>query len=132
MNPGRPLQHSLRPQIWIVDDDPDLLAALRFALEIDGYAVRAFDTGEALLAAAHASELACLVIDQGLPGATGLDVLDQLRQRGMRQPAILITTHPGALLRRRAAHLDAAIVEKPLLGDALTQAIRDRIGPGAA
>jgi two-component system, LuxR family, response regulator FixJ len=103
-----------------------LLAALRFSLEIDGYSVRAFPSGETLLQAWPGSGVGCLIVDHILPGISGLGVLETLRQRNVSVPAILITTHPSALFRRRAAELEAAVVEKPLLGDHLTRAIRDQ------
>jgi len=117
-----------RPVVCVVDDDADLLGALRFSLEIDGYAVRAYATGEALLAEGERIRgAACLVLDYFLPGMNGADLLDALRRRRVTSPAILITTHPGTTLRRRATSLHARIVEKPLLGENLAHAICDEI-----
>ena len=53
----------------------------------------------------------------------GLDLLAELRRRQVVAPAILITTHPSAAVRERATATGAALVEKPLLGDALFQEI---------
>jgi two-component system, LuxR family, response regulator FixJ len=49
--------------------------------------------------------------------------LVELRRRQVAAPAILITTHPSAAVRERAAATGVAVVEKPLLGDALFQEI---------
>ena len=115
--------------VCVVDDDPDLLAALRFALGIDGYAVRDYPSAEALLAEiGSAADAACLILDQILSRLAGLDLLVELRRHGIATPAILITTHPKAPLRARAAQLGVRIVEKPLLGDALAHAVREEIG----
>ena len=54
----------------------------------------------------------------------GLDLLAELRRRKVVTPAILITTHPSAAVRERAAATGIALIEKPLLGDALFQEIR--------
>lgn len=117
-----------RPVVCIVDDDLDLLAALRFALEIDGYSVRAYSSAEALIAESdRAPAAACLVLDYLLPGMNGIDLLVSLRRRGVASPAILITTHPAGLLRRRAADLGVRIVEKPLFGENLARAIGEEI-----
>ncbi len=51
-------------------------------------------------------------------------MLAELRQRGVATPAILITTNPGPHLRVRAAAASVAIVEKPLIGNTLADAIR--------
>lgn len=121
-----------RPVICIVDDDPDLLAALRFSLEIDGFVVRTYHSGEAMLAREHEDlDASCFIVDQLLPGLNGLELLDALRKRGATGPAILITTHPRVAVRERAARLGVPIVEKPLLGDTLVRAVREQIGPGA-
>jgi FixJ family two-component response regulator len=55
---------------------------------------------------------------------TGLDLYEELCRRGIRLPAILTTSHPSPLVRRRAAAAGLPIVEKPFLGNALIDAIR--------
>jgi len=70
---------------------------------------------------------ACVVLDLNLPGASGLDALAVLRERGLDCPAILITTQPKPPVVAAAAELGVRILEKPLLGDALPSAIRDLI-----
>jgi FixJ family two-component response regulator len=72
------------------------------------------------------------VIDFKLPEMNGLDLLAALRGRGVQLPAILVTSHPTNALRRRAAEETTPIIEKPLFGDALTDAIRSMLGRGGA
>jgi FixJ family two-component response regulator len=73
-----------------------------------------------------------MVIDYKLPGADGLSLLSDLRERGVTLPAILITSHPTQSLRRRAAAATAPIVEKPLLGDVLSNAVWSILAQGRA
>src|SRR5262245_17601945 len=101
-------------RLVIVDDDRALRAALTFSLGLDGFQVEACGSGEALLAH-ELPERGCLVIDQRLPGISGLDALRALRARGVALPALLITTDPNRRLRAAAAEAGASIVEKPLL-----------------
>jgi len=54
-----------------------------------------------------------------------LDLIGKLRDKAISTPAILITSHPTAELARRAAGANVPIVEKPLLGNALMERIRD-------
>ena len=115
------------PKIVVVEDDSDLLHALRFSLELEGWPVVSYATAEALLAGEPLPDTGCLVLDHGLPGTSGLDLLSQLRARGTALPAIIITTNPSAQIRRRAAERGASIVEKPLLGGTLTEAIREAL-----
>ena len=65
------------------------------------------------------SDCACFIVDQKLSGLSGLEVIAALRRRRIAAPAILITSHPTIMLQERAARAGVAIVEKPLLGNAL-------------
>lgn len=64
------------------------------------------------------------MVDDRLPGESGLSLLARLRTTGVALPAIVITSHPSPVTRRRVAMLSADLIEKPLLGDALIGAIR--------
>lgn len=108
--------------VLLVDDDADLRAALTFAFETEGYAVRAFGSAEAALAVDE-SDANCFVLDHRLPGLSGLELLERMRAQGLAAPAILITTHPSSELRRRAQAANAQILEKPLLGDDLARLV---------
>lgn len=112
------------PLVIVADDDAALCAALKFSLEIEGFHVETCDSGEDLLSRDLPTDRACLVIDERLPGLSGLDTLARLRGREVALPAFVITTNPGPVTRRKAGDLGAAIVEKPLLGDALLDTIR--------
>ena len=118
--------------IVLVDDDAALRTALTFTLELDGFAVVGFASGEDLLAATLPDPPVCLVLDYHLPGMTGVDTLARLRARGVKTPALLITSHPNPSVRVTIAALDAVIVEKPLLSDALRVEIEAALGRGAA
>jgi two-component system, LuxR family, response regulator FixJ len=111
------------PIVLIVDDDPAVRNSLMFSLAVEGFAVRAYGSGRELLDDPGLPQHGCLVIDQRLPGMSGLELLTLLRERHVSLPAILITTNPSAILRQRAADAGVPVVEKPLLGDALTRGI---------
>jgi FixJ family two-component response regulator len=130
MNHGRDVAKSPSiplPVVIIVDDDAALLGALKFAFEIDGFAVRTYATGDAVFGDAGLGDCACFIIDQKLPGLSGLEVVAALRQRRIAAPAILITSHPSIMLQERAARAGVPIVEKPLLGSTLLDRVRDAI-----
>ena len=117
--------------VVVIDDDPAVLGALKFALDLEGFSASAYRSGSELLAESDLPETGCLVIDFKLPDTDGLSLLAALRNRAVRLPAVLITTNPSASLRRRAAAVDVPIVEKPLLGNALVDAIRTALGESA-
>jgi two-component system, LuxR family, response regulator FixJ len=110
--------------VLVIDDDPAVRNSLKFALEIEGFAVQLYPTGAAVLAESDMPASGCLVADYVLPGMSGLDLIEELRQRHVELPAILITSHPTPAIRRRAASAGVRLVEKPLLNDALFQCIR--------
>ena len=117
------IRSNLRPLVVVVDDDPAVRGSLTFSLELDGFDVEAFDSGEALLLRQLPSRPTCIVLDQKLPGISGLEALRQLRARHVESPAILITSHPQRSVVEAAAQAGVPIVEKPLLGDALLRDI---------
>jgi soluble P-type ATPase len=86
---------------------------LKFALEVEGFAVRTYPTGSDLLDEEDMPESGCVVADYHLPGMNGLDLLARLRDRKVSLPAILITTDPSAAIRRamrRASWRSALVV----------------------
>lgn len=114
---------ALPRRLVVIDDDDHLLKSMRFAFETEGYEVTTFASGEAALNAPPRDPRTCLVVDARLPGLTGLDTIARLRALGVAAPAILVTTHPTQAEQRRAAAAGVAIIEKPLLGDALARQI---------
>lgn len=109
--------------VVVVDDDPELLRALRFSLELEGFAVESFADAAAAEAADLPRDHVCLIIDYFLPDKTGLELLSALRAGGVTAPAIIVTSNAGTYLRNIARGLDASVIEKPLLGPELTAEI---------
>jgi len=112
-----------RDLIVVVDDDAAVRKSLKFSLEVEGFAVQTYARGEELLNEAAFPACGCLVIDQKLPGMSGVDVITELRNRKVLVPVILITTHPSSDLIKRAAGAGVPIVEKPLLNSTLLDGI---------
>jgi FixJ family two-component response regulator len=110
--------------VLIVDDDPAVRSSLQICLEIEGYVVRTYSCGADLLDDLNIPEDGCLVIDYRLPRMNGLDLLSELRRRKVKLPAILVTTDPSVSVRAQTAAAGAALVEKPLLNEALFEGIR--------
>jgi FixJ family two-component response regulator len=115
------------PVIVVVDDDAAVRGSLKFALEIEGFAVRTYPKGDDLLGDVRRGDCACFIIDQKLPGMNGLEVVAELRKEHIAAPVILITSQPTSGLQERAAQAGVPIVEKPLLGNALIDRVRDAI-----
>jgi two-component system, LuxR family, response regulator FixJ len=110
--------------VLVVDDDSAVRHSLQFSLELEGFVVRLYADGRELLDDPHLPACGCLVVDQVMPGMSGLDVVDALRLRGNSNPAVLITSDANRKVRQRATAAGVAVIEKPFFGNALIDAIR--------
>jgi len=115
-------------EIFIVDDDPSVRAALSVVLTGEGYQVASFVEGEAFLAAARSRTPGCVLIDVQLPGASGLDLLRRLDAQHYPAPILVISGHgdiPTAIEAIRNGALD--FIEKPFEAAALVARVRNAI-----
>ena len=67
----------------------------------------------------------CFVIDQRMPGMSGMDLIENLRERNVGTPAILVISQPSDALSGRAAKAGVPIVEKPFLSNMLVERIHE-------
>src|SRR5205807_4509418 len=79
-------------QILIADDDEDTRIALQNLLELNGYAVRAFPDARRAIDAACALRPALMLVDYFLPDANGVWLVQQLRDAGLGQVPVVLTT----------------------------------------
>ncbi len=113
------------PVVVVVDDDPAVCGSLKFSLELEGFTVRTFRNGAELLQDGDLQDCNCFVVDQRMPGMSGMDLIAKLRERKVATPAILIISQPSDALSARAAAAAVPIVEKPFLNNMLVDRIRE-------
>lgn len=117
--------------VIVVDDDAAVRNSLKFALELEGFDVRVYEGGREVLADEVLDSAGCLVVDQYMPGMTGVELVDRLRERYVDIPAILITAKASDELRLSAALSGIRqVLEKPLEDGALVEGIRGAIASG--
>jgi two-component system response regulator FixJ len=107
--------------VFIVEDDEGVRSSMRLLLEASGYRVRDFASAEGLLAAAAIHEVGCIVSDYSLPGMTGMDMIEALRARGVRVPAIIVTANARGIAARAERAGVAMVLRKPMTAETLTQ-----------
>jgi two-component system, LuxR family, response regulator FixJ len=129
-------QPAVARTICIIDDDAAVRDSLRVLLESHGWTVADFaSTAEFLECRDDGASAAVLILDQHLPGASGLEFLGAHGAR-LRLPVILITGAGDNNLREQAYRRGvAAYLEKPLtetsLLDAIARALPDPHRRGA-
>jgi two-component system, OmpR family, response regulator QseB len=122
-------------RILLVEDDELLGGGVRDALERARYAAEWVTDGRQALAALRAGAFDLVILDLGLPGMDGLEVLRNLRAGGGATPVLVLTARDTAA--QRVAGLDAGADDylvKPFDVDELLARVRalQRRGRGAA
>ena len=81
-------------RVLIVEDDENYREIVSSELSWHGFAVRSFADGDALLGSLDAAaEADVIVLDWRLPTISGINLLPQLRQRGVNLPVVFLTSH---------------------------------------
>lgn len=103
--------------VYIVDDDEGARESLAALVMSKGVMAESFHSGEALLAFWDRSgpPAGCAVVDYRLThGMSGLDVLEEIRRRGLHVPVVVITAYATVPLAVRALQRGAlTLLEKP-------------------
>ncbi len=79
-------------RLLVVEDDPDISTALGLLLERSGHTVRVVADGRAALRAVHQLRPDLVVLDVELPGLTGWEVLERIRDIS-DVPVLMLTAH---------------------------------------
>jgi two-component system OmpR family response regulator len=112
-------------RILLVEDDPQIGAAIVSALDDAGMAADWVTDGSTALASIEAGSFELILLDIGLPKKDGLSVLRSLRQKHISIPVIVITARDG--VQDRIAGLDLGADDylvKPFMIDELMARIR--------
>jgi two-component system KDP operon response regulator KdpE len=124
-----------RPKILVVDDDPDLVRALRLRLRANNYEVTTATDGYTAIASAQKERPALIILDLGLPVGDGVVVLDRLQNSDTLSgvPVIVLSARDPHSNEERALKAGAAaFFQKPADNDELMNVIRVSLGPGQA
>jgi DNA-binding response OmpR family regulator len=118
--------------LLLIDDDPDLLAALRTTFERRGYRVLTAADGQAGLDVAGRETPDVVVVDLMMPRKGGYLVLEQVKSRPAAPPVVMITANEGAQHRAYAERLGVDdYLRKPFPLDRLLASV-ERLCPPAA
>lgn len=127
-----------RIPVLLVEDEPAIAETLVYAFESEGFSAVWVTTGREALARLAASTPALVVLDVGLPDASGLDVCREIRRTQPELPVIFLTARSSELDKVLGLELGADdYVAKPFSPRELTARVRavlrrSRPSPAAA
>ena len=114
------------PTISIIDDDPWAREGISNLVSSLGYETLTFDSAEKFLQSSCIDATACIITDLQMPGLSGLDLQDRLREQGVHTPMIFVTAYPDERLRARAINAGAlGFLTKPFDEGFLVQCLHD-------
>jgi DNA-binding response OmpR family regulator len=122
---------NVRPLVLVADDDPDILALVRFRLERDGYEVLSAPDGETALDLALARTPDLALLDVMMPRLDGYEVTRRLREHGPTAtiPIILLTARVQEPDVERGFEAGADdYVTKPFSPQALGERVQAALG----
>ena len=122
-----------RHVVVIVDDDPQVLAALRRALGRSVCEILTTDRPETAIRWVETRDVSLVISDQRMPELTGTALLEEVRRRSPSTVRLLLTAYPGPTagepgLRQHVDGLFSKPWDVPMLRRAVREFLRDREG----
>lgn len=111
--------------VILIDDETDLLKALRRLLKAEGFQVACHISAAEFLAAARPPSPGCIVLDESMPGMTGLDLQRELVAEGSTLAIVFLTARGDIPMSVRAMKAGAVdFLTKPVKDKDLISSIR--------
>ncbi|HCG7180253.1 TPA: sigma-54-dependent Fis family transcriptional regulator [Vibrio parahaemolyticus] len=116
------------PNIALIEDDDIVRQATSQWLQLAGFNVEAFSTGDAGKAAILSQDFDAVVSDVRLPDSDGLSILESLIDHHIQTPVILITGHGDVDMAVSALQKGAFdFIEKPFQPERLSQRVTEAV-----
>lgn len=126
----------MRPTVAIVDSDAAALKVLRAMLETLDVDVQSYDSAEDFLAHSprrNSHAIACLIADTKLPGMSGLQLLQRVRQDDRDLPVVLLAAEADVPMAVQAMRHGATdFIERPQWDVALLRRVSEVIRNGGS
>jgi two-component system, LuxR family, response regulator FixJ len=109
---------------YIIDDERLLRSLIRQALADCCSHVEEFESAESFLAGHPSRPPGCIIVDIGLPGINGLDLLELIARRRGAFPVVVVSANADIPHALRAGKLGVVdFIEKPFRVDSLVAAV---------
>jgi len=117
---------SPKPNLLLIDDDPNTLASLSRAFRLAGYDATVCDNAARALELIRADRFDVIFSDVVMPGKDGISLLQDLKAAGVTTPVVMISGQASVETAVRATRLGAVdFLEKPLSTEKLLVTIEN-------
>ena len=112
--------------VFVVDDDSSTRELMSFLMKRNGFAVEVFADASSFLAAYRPDCPGCLVLDLNMPGMSGLDLQQCLKEQGVLLPVIFLSGRADITKAVQAVREGAIdFIEKPFDYKHVVERVRD-------
>jgi len=118
--------------VHVVDDDEAMRDSMAFLLRAENFQVQTYADAADFLTALPQIKVGCVVTDVRMPGMSGIELLQRLRELKVSLPVIVVSGHgdvPLAVEAMKTGALD--FIEKPFDDDVFLRAVRTALGAQA-
>jgi len=110
--------------VFVIDDDAGVRASVQGLLKSAGLQSECFETAEQFLKRKPVDAPSCIILDVNLPGISGMDFQQQLREAGLQIPIVFLTAHGDIPMAVKATKSGAVeFLTKPVRRQYLLDAI---------
>lgn len=118
-------------RVLLIEDEPNIIEAIRFILSRDGWRVDTHSDGKSALEAIHARSPDLIILDVMLPNRSGYDILNDLRAAAETRelPVLMLTARGQKKDRQLAEKLGASrFMTKPFSNGEILDTVRELVG----
>ncbi|MGD1932150.1 MAG: response regulator transcription factor [Leptolyngbyaceae cyanobacterium] len=120
-------------RILIAEDEPKIAAFIEKGLKRSGFMTDVAENGNAVLEKVLAENFDLLLLDLGLPGKDGMEILREIQQQGSALPIVVVTARELEPIDQQVFRLfDITIFSKPFLMKKLLQKVRELLNAESA
>ena len=121
------------PTVFVVDDDANVRTSIQGLLKSAGLRSECFETAEQFLQRKPSQGPSCLILDVSLPGMSGLDFQQKLRNAGLQIPVIFVTGYGDIPMTVKAMKSGAVeFLTKPFEDQDLLDAVQQALARDSA
>jgi two-component system response regulator FixJ len=114
-----------QPTVHVIDDEPRIRKGLQRLMESASLPVRVYNSAIEFLDNIDLKQPGCIVLDLRMPGMSGIELLQRLKEKGNHLPVIVISGHANVATAVQSMKLGAIdLLQKPFEPRALLDGIR--------